>query len=67
MDMSNIDQVAFPQIAYERMNRLESRTARIGAIALGYAGLLPLLLLSEAVSKLGVSASIALKQATRKA
>src|ERR1700728_857390 len=41
-------QVALPKIAQERMKRLESRTAKIGVIGLGYVGLPLCLLLSEA-------------------
>ena len=47
-DMSNTKQVVLPQIAQERFKRLESRTARIGVIGLGYVGLPLSLLLSEA-------------------
>jgi UDP-N-acetyl-D-glucosamine dehydrogenase len=47
-DMSNTKQVVLPQIAQERFKRLESRTAKIGVIGLGYVGLPLSLLLSEA-------------------
>src|SRR6185437_5113025 len=40
--------VALPQIAQERFKRLESRTAKVGVIGLGYVGLPLSLLLSEA-------------------
>src|ERR1700751_2567673 len=46
--MSTINQVALPRIAQERMERLETRTAKIGVIGLGYVGLPLSLLLSEA-------------------
>src|SRR6201991_520577 len=46
--MSTIDQVVLPKIAQERMKRLETRTAKIGVIGLGYVGLPLSLLLSEA-------------------
>ena len=46
--MSNTSQVVLPQIAQERLNRLEARTAKIGVIGLGYVGLPLSLLLSEA-------------------
>ena len=48
MKVSNSSQLVLPQIAQERLNRLESRTARIGVIGLGYVGLPLSLLLSEA-------------------
>jgi UDP-N-acetyl-D-glucosamine dehydrogenase len=48
VDMSNTKQVVLPQIAQERFKRLESRTAKIGVIGLGYVGLPLSLLLSEA-------------------
>ena len=48
MDMSNTSQIVLPQIAQDRLNRLEARTARIGVIGLGYVGLPLSLLLSEA-------------------
>src|SRR6266849_4557741 len=41
-------EVALPQIAQERLERLEARTAKIGVIGLGYVGLPLSLLLSEA-------------------
>ena len=41
-------EVALPKIAQERMKRLETRTAKIGVIGLGYVGLPLSLLLSEA-------------------
>ncbi len=47
-DMSNTVQAVLPQIAQERLNRLEARTAKIGVIGLGYVGLPLSLLLSEA-------------------
>ncbi len=46
--MSTKNQVILPKIAQERMNRLETRTAKIGVIGLGYVGLPLSLLLSEA-------------------
>src|SRR4030088_615623 len=46
--MSNTSEVVLPQIAQERMERMESRTAKIGVIGLGYVGLPLSLLLSEA-------------------
>jgi UDP-N-acetyl-D-glucosamine dehydrogenase len=46
--MSNTHQIVLPKIAQERMNRLESRTAKVGVIGLGYVGLPLSLLLSEA-------------------
>src|SRR5580658_5213053 len=46
--MSNTSQAVLPQIAQERMKRMESRTAKIGVIGLGYVGLPLSLLLSEA-------------------
>src|ERR1700748_2518966 len=46
--MSTIDQVVLPGIAQERMKRLETRTAKIGVIGLGYVGLPLSLLLSDA-------------------
>lgn len=48
IDVSNPSKVVLPQIAQERLNRLESRTARIGVIGLGYVGLPLSLLFSEA-------------------
>ena len=44
----NSSQVHLPQIAQERLARLQSHTARIGVIGLGYVGLPLSLLLSEA-------------------
>ena len=41
-------EVTLPQIAQERLDRLESRTANIGVIGLGYVGLPLSLLLSGA-------------------
>ncbi len=41
-------EVALPQIAQERLERLEARAAKIGVIGLGYVGLPLSLLLSEA-------------------
>jgi UDP-N-acetyl-D-glucosamine dehydrogenase len=46
--MSTATQVVLPKIAQDRMNRLESHTAKIGVIGLGYVGLPLSLLLSEA-------------------
>jgi UDP-N-acetyl-D-glucosamine dehydrogenase len=46
--MSIVSNVVLPQIAQERLERLETRTARIGVIGLGYVGLPLSLLLSEA-------------------
>jgi UDP-N-acetyl-D-glucosamine dehydrogenase len=46
--MPNILEIGLPQIAQERLNRLQTRTARIGVIGLGYVGLPLSLLLSEA-------------------
>src|SRR5258708_34362822 len=46
--MSITNEVVLPKIAQERMERMESRTARIGVIGLGYVGLPLSLLLSEA-------------------
>src|ERR1700731_3358607 len=40
--------VVLPKIAQERMKRMETRTARVGVIGLGYVGLPLSLLLSEA-------------------
>src|ERR1700675_3338760 len=48
VDMPNISEAVLPQIARERLNRMETRTARIGVIGLGYVGLPLSLLLSEA-------------------
>jgi len=48
VNMSNASRVVLPQIAQERFNRLEARTARIGVIGLGYVGLPLSLLFSEA-------------------
>ncbi len=48
MDVSNASEVVLPQIAQELLKRLESRTARIGVIGLGYVGLPLSLLFSEA-------------------
>ena len=48
VDMSNTSQIVMPQIAQERFNRLEARTAKIGVIGLGYVGLPLSLLLCEA-------------------
>jgi UDP-N-acetyl-D-glucosamine dehydrogenase len=48
VNVSNTNQVVFPQITQERLDRLMSRTARIGVIGLGYVGLPLSLLLSEA-------------------
>jgi UDP-N-acetyl-D-glucosamine dehydrogenase len=47
-DMLNTSQVVLPQIAQERFDRLQARTASIGVIGLGYVGLPLSLLLSEA-------------------
>src|ERR1035441_4154707 len=46
--MSNTSQAVLPQIAQERLDRLEERTAKVGVIGLGYVGLPLSLLLSEA-------------------
>jgi len=46
--MSTMSYSTLPQIAEERLERLEARTARIGVIGLGYVGLPLSLLLSEA-------------------
>ena len=46
--MSIVSNLVLPQIALERLERLETRTARIGVIGLGYVGLPLSLLLSEA-------------------
>src|ERR1700733_13714229 len=46
--MHTTQEVALPKIAQERMKRLETRTAKIGVIGLGYVGLPLSLLLSEA-------------------
>src|SRR5258707_10305921 len=46
--MSITNQVVLPKIAQERMKRMETRTAKIGVIGLGYVGLPLPLLLSEA-------------------
>ena len=46
--MSTTSQAVLPQIAQERLQRLETRTASIGVIGLGYVGLPLSLLLSEA-------------------
>jgi UDP-N-acetyl-D-glucosamine dehydrogenase len=48
VNMSTTNPIVLPQIAQERLNRLEARTARIGVIGLGYVGLPLSLLLSEA-------------------
>src|ERR1700737_2903595 len=44
----SITNKVLPKIAQERMKRMETRTARIGVIGLGYVGLPLSLLLSEA-------------------
>jgi len=44
----SITNMVLPKIAQERMKRMETRTARIGVIGLGYVGLPLSLLLSEA-------------------
>jgi UDP-N-acetyl-D-glucosamine dehydrogenase len=46
--MPNTSQVVLPQIARQRLARLQARSARIGVIGLGYVGLPLSLLLSEA-------------------
>ena len=46
--MPTINEVALPQIARDRYERLESRTAKVGVIGLGYVGLPLSLLFSEA-------------------
>ncbi len=48
VNMSTMSEVALPQIARERYERLEARTAKIGVIGLGYVGLPLSLLFSEA-------------------
>jgi UDP-N-acetyl-D-glucosamine dehydrogenase len=48
VDVSNTSEDVLPRIAQELLNRLESRTARIGVIGLGYVGLPLSLLFSEA-------------------
>jgi UDP-N-acetyl-D-glucosamine dehydrogenase len=48
VDMPKTAEVVLPKIAQERMSRIESRTAKIGVIGLGYVGLPLSLLLSEA-------------------
>jgi len=47
-NMSTTYEVVLPKIAQERMKRLETRTAKIGVIGLGYVGLPLSLLFSEA-------------------
>jgi UDP-N-acetyl-D-glucosamine dehydrogenase len=46
--MPTTKEVALPQIAQERLDRLKTRTAKIGVIGLGYVGLPLSLLLSDA-------------------
>src|SRR5215469_16810370 len=46
--MPTISEVVLPQIARERYERLETRTAKVGVIGLGYVGLPLSLLFSEA-------------------
>ena len=46
--MSTISQNTLPGIARERMDRIHSRTAKVGVIGLGYVGLPLSLLFSEA-------------------
>src|SRR6202042_3437226 len=46
--MSISNQIVLPKIAQDRMTRLETHTAKIGVIGLGYVGLPLSLLLSEA-------------------
>ncbi len=48
VDMPKTTEVVLPKIAAERMKRIETRTAKIGVIGLGYVGLPLSLLLSEA-------------------
>ena len=48
VNVLNTREIVLPQIAQELLNRLESRTARIGVIGLGYVGLPLSLLLCEA-------------------
>src|SRR5260370_6602376 len=48
MGMLTTSEVVLPLMAQERLQRLESRTAKIGVIGLGYVGLPLSLLLSEA-------------------
>jgi UDP-N-acetyl-D-glucosamine dehydrogenase len=38
-DMLNISQAVLPQIAQERLDRIQTRTASIGVVGLGYVGL----------------------------
>jgi len=47
-DMSNNSQAVLPKIARERLERIESRKAKVGIIGLGYVGLPLSLLFSEA-------------------
>ena len=47
-DMSNTSQAVLPKIARERLERIESRKAKIGIIGLGYVGLPLSLLFAEA-------------------
>jgi UDP-N-acetyl-D-glucosamine dehydrogenase len=47
-DMSNKEQLVLPKIARERLDRIDSRRAKIGIIGLGYVGLPLSLLFSEA-------------------
>ena len=46
--MSNTSEVVLPEIALKRLERLKTRTAKIGVIGLGYVGLPLSLLLSDA-------------------
>jgi UDP-N-acetyl-D-glucosamine dehydrogenase len=48
VNMLNTNQAVLPQIAEERLHKLQTRTASIGVIGLGYVGLPLSLLLSEA-------------------
>ena len=47
-DMSNNSQAVLPKIARERLERIESRKAKVGIIGLGYVGLPLSLLFAEA-------------------
>ncbi|HEX7159128.1 MAG TPA: NAD(P)-binding domain-containing protein, partial [Edaphobacter sp.] len=48
LSMPTISEVVLPQIARERLERLEARTAKVGVIGLGYVGLPLSLLFSDA-------------------
>ena len=51
VNMSTTSEVALPLIAQERLERLKTRTAKIGVIGLGYVGLPLSLLLSRLDSR----------------